>query len=44
MRQIAARELKNPDRWSEIAALNPSWRPEYPLPAGTVLALPASER
>jgi hypothetical protein len=30
------------DRWAEIYRLNPGLRPEFPIPAGTVVKLPAA--
>jgi hypothetical protein len=41
MRQIAGHLLRNPDRWNEIYELNPGWRPEFLVPGGTVLNVPA---
>jgi hypothetical protein len=38
---IATKTLKDPTRWSEIARLNPTLNPENPVPANTVLRLPA---
>lgn len=39
---IAAKSLNNPNRWVEILRLNPSLRPEFPIPGGTELQLPAN--
>ncbi len=39
--QIAQQALKNHDRWMEIYNLNRGVDPKYPVPAGTVLNLPA---
>jgi len=41
MYRIAEQQLGNGNRWMEIRDLNPTWRPEQPVPAGTVLRLPA---
>jgi len=43
MYRIAELQLGNGNRWMEIRDLNPSWRPDQPVPAGTVLLLPSSE-
>lgn len=39
---IAAKTLNNASRWNEILRLNPSLRPEFPIPGGTELQLPAN--
>jgi nucleoid-associated protein YgaU len=44
MREIARKQLGNGERWNEIARLNPSYRPEYQVPAGTVLQLPGDAK
>src|SRR5262249_44618752 len=44
MREIARKQLGNGERWNEIARLNPSHRPEYQVPAGTVLPLPGDAK
>lgn len=40
--EIARTVLRSSSRWIEVYRLNPNVRPEYPIPAGTVLRLPAS--
>lgn len=40
--EIARTVLRDAQRWTEIYRLNPSVRPEYPIPGGTVLRLPAT--
>ncbi|MBM4072969.1 MAG: hypothetical protein FJ271_29185 [Planctomycetes bacterium] len=40
--EIARTVLRSSSRWIEVYRLNPSVRPEYPIPAGTVLRLPAN--
>ena len=42
IRDIARRFLGNADRWTEIYRLNPSTRPELPIPTGTSLKLPTN--
>lgn len=42
MRQIATKLWGKPDFWTAIYELNQGWRPEYPLPAGTLLKVPSS--
>lgn len=42
--EIARRTLNSPDRWWEIARLNPRYNPQYPLPEGTILRLPSDAR
>jgi hypothetical protein len=44
MLQIARTQLGNSDRWREIDKLNPGWKAEFPIPAGTTLILPADPR
>src|SRR5262249_373538 len=44
MREIARATLSTSERWAEVYKLNPSFRPQYPVPAGTVLRLPADAR
>jgi hypothetical protein len=41
---IAQRTLGNRDAWAEISLLNPALRTDLPVPAGTVLRLPARAR
>jgi nucleoid-associated protein YgaU len=41
---IAQRTLGNGMRWTEISRLNPQYRPEVPVPAGSTLRLPADAR
>lgn len=41
MYRIAEQQLGNGNRWMEIRDLNPTWRPELPIPAGATLRLPA---
>jgi hypothetical protein len=41
---IAQRTLGNRDAWAEISLLNPALRTDLPIPAGTVLRLPARAR
>jgi LysM domain len=43
VREIAARTLGNAERWPEINQLN-RFDPAYPIPAGTILQLPADAR
>jgi hypothetical protein len=40
--EIARTVLRDVGRWTEIYRLNPAVRPEYPIPAGTVLKLPST--
>jgi nucleoid-associated protein YgaU len=40
--EIARKTLGDQRRWPAIYQLNPSIRPEYPIPGGTELRLPAS--
>jgi hypothetical protein len=40
--EIAQQTLGDQRRWSEIYRLNPTIRPEFPIPAGTELRLPAN--
>lgn len=42
--EIARHTLGNPDRWGEIYRLNPRYEPQNPVPAGTVLRMPAGAR
>jgi hypothetical protein len=44
LRDIARRALGDSDRWQELYTLNPSVKPEYPVPPNTVLRLPADAR
>jgi hypothetical protein len=44
MMEIARIRLGNGDRWREIDKLNPGWRPDYPIPGGTTLRIPAETR
>ncbi|HEY1859266.1 MAG TPA: hypothetical protein VGG61_02875 [Gemmataceae bacterium] len=44
MMEIARMKLGNGERWREIDKLNPGWRPDYPIPGGTTLRLPAESR
>jgi hypothetical protein len=44
IREIALRTLNSGDRWTDIFNLNPQIRPEYPIPADTVLWMPADAR
>jgi hypothetical protein len=44
MMEIARTKLGNGDRWREIQQINPGWRPDYPIPGGTTLRLPAEAR
>jgi LysM repeat protein len=39
--RIAEQQLGNGNRWMELHDLNPTWEPAQPVPAGTVLRLPA---
>jgi len=39
---IAERVLGNRGRWNEIYRLNPTYRPEFPIPYGAELRMPAS--
>jgi hypothetical protein len=41
---VAQRTLGKGDRWMDILRLNPGLNPMYPIPAGTVLQLPADAR
>jgi hypothetical protein len=41
---IAQRTLGSGDRWRDIHQLNPTLRPELPVPAGTTIYLPADAR
>ncbi|HXG10205.1 MAG TPA: LysM peptidoglycan-binding domain-containing protein [Gemmataceae bacterium] len=41
---LAQRTLNNGSRWPEISRLNPGLPPELPIPAGTVVLLPADAR
>jgi hypothetical protein len=41
---IARKTLGDEKRWSEIYHLNPKIRPEYPVPEGTEIVLPADAR
>lgn len=44
-RDIAARTLGNRDRWGDIYTLNDrKYPPEYPVPANTILRMPADAR
>ncbi len=43
-RQIAQHALNNPDRWSDIYQMNSRYDTLTPVPAGTVLQLPADAR
>ena len=38
--EIAQQTLGDRGRWSEIYRLNPTLRPEYPVPGGTEIRLP----
>jgi hypothetical protein len=40
--EIAQQTLGDRGRWSEIYRLNPTLRPEFPIPGGTEVRLPAS--
>ncbi|MCS6850259.1 MAG: hypothetical protein NZ700_03700 [Gemmataceae bacterium] len=42
--EIAQRTLGNPNRWREIAQLNPNYPPNYPIPSGSLLLLPGDAR
>ncbi len=42
--EIAQQTLGDRGRWSEIYRLNPTIRPEYPVPGGTEIRLPATQR
>ena len=42
--EIARTKLGRGDRWVEIDKLNPGWRPDFPIPGGTVLRLPSDPR
>jgi hypothetical protein len=44
MMEIARTRLGNGERWRDIDKLNPGWRPDYPIPGGTTLRLPADPR
>src|SRR5262249_23287421 len=44
MRQIARETLNNGDLWFEVYRLNGKFNPEQPVPAGTVLLLPANAK
>jgi hypothetical protein len=41
---VARRTLDNGERWQEIHRLNPNFQSEQPLPAGTILVMPAGAR
>ena len=40
--EIAQQKLGDRGRWSEIYRLNPALRPEFPIPGGTEIRLPAN--
>jgi hypothetical protein len=40
--EIAQQKLGDRGRWSEIYRLNPTLRPEFPIPAGTEIRLPGN--
>lgn len=42
--EVAHRTLGSGDRWTEIYRLNPRFDPKQPIPAGSVLRLPADAR
>jgi len=42
--EISRKTLGNPNRWSEISRLNPQIKPQYPVPGGTNLKMPADAR
>ena len=44
MRDIAGRSLGNAERWVDIYRMNPSFDPARPVPAGSVLQMPADAR
>jgi nucleoid-associated protein YgaU len=44
MRDIARTTLGNGDRWTDVYRLNPGFKPDMPVPANTVLSLPAEAR
>jgi nucleoid-associated protein YgaU len=44
MREIARATLGTGERWAEIYKLNPTFRPEYRVPGGTMLRLPPDAR
>jgi nucleoid-associated protein YgaU len=44
MREIARLTLGNGARWTEIYHFNQGYKPEYAVPAGTVLVLPGDAR
>jgi hypothetical protein len=40
--EIAQQALRDANRWPEIYRLNPSHPPQFPIPGGTEIRLPAS--
>lgn len=42
--EIARRTLGTGERWPDVYRMNPRFNPEYPVPAGMVLRLPADAR
>jgi len=42
--EISRKTLGNPNRWIEISRLNPQIKPQYPVPGGTNLKMPADAR
>jgi hypothetical protein len=42
--EISRKTLGNPNRWSEIARLNPQIKPQYPVPGDTILKMPTDAR
>jgi nucleoid-associated protein YgaU len=42
--EISRKTLGNPNRWSEIARLNPQIKPQFPVPGDTILKMPADAR
>jgi nucleoid-associated protein YgaU len=42
--EISRKTLGNPNRWPEIARLNPQIKPQYPVPGDTKLKMPADAR